>query len=174
VLLIQIRVMGEIAPPRGQQLATGLPTCATGLRLGGAGCRLQVVTRDFTKRRRRMKLPTLRIAGTLALATTVLNGTSASALERQRARQVQAPSSIACTTVVEPVCARDKTGTLKGLQQCLRGRARRRNLLSGKVVVISHNDPSTTVRGAPAGALCNRGVRSRVFFLGSVATYSFQ
>ncbi len=60
-----------------------------------------------------MKLPTLRIAGTLALATTVLNGTSASALERQRARQVQAPSSIACTTVVEPVCARDKTETLR-------------------------------------------------------------
>ena len=56
-----------------------------------------------------MKLPTLRIAGTLALATAVLNGASAGALERQ----VQAPSSIVCTTVVEPVCARDKTGTLR-------------------------------------------------------------
>ena len=55
-----------------------------------------------------MKLPTLRIAGTLALATAVLNGASAGALERQ----LQAPSGIVCTTAVEPVCARDKTGTL--------------------------------------------------------------
>jgi hypothetical protein len=51
----------------------------------------------------------LRIAGTLALATAVLNGASAGTLERQ----VQAPSGIVCTTVVEPVCARDKTGTLR-------------------------------------------------------------
>ena len=56
-----------------------------------------------------MKLPTLRIAGTLALATAVLNGASAGALERQ----LQAPSGIVCTTAVEPVCARDKTGTLR-------------------------------------------------------------
>lgn len=49
-------VMGEIAPPvlRGLQLATGHTDSARGLRLGGAGAG---VTRDFTKRRRRMKFP---------------------------------------------------------------------------------------------------------------------
>ena len=41
----------------------------------------------------------------------IANGASAGALERQR--QVQVPSSIVCTTVVEPVCARDKTETLR-------------------------------------------------------------
>jgi hypothetical protein len=55
----------------------------------------------------------LNIAGTLALATAVLNGASGAALVRQGERHVQAPSSIACTTVIEPVCARDKTGTLR-------------------------------------------------------------
>ena len=62
-----------------------------------------------------MKLPTLRIAGTLALATAVLNGASAGALERQ----LQAPSGIVCTTAVEPVCARDKTGTLRAHPESL-------------------------------------------------------
>jgi hypothetical protein len=55
-------------------------------------------------------------AAVLGVALTVVhhgiaNGASAGALERQR--QVQVPSSIVCTTVVEPVCARDKTGTLR-------------------------------------------------------------
>ena len=62
---------------------------------------------------------------TLALATAVLNGASAGALERQRVRQVQAPRSIACTT---SSCRYEHAinWNSQGLQRCLRGRAHAR------------------------------------------------